>query len=81
MSALEALIDNLESTPDCQTCAWLQALPKDEQELFARYIANSVSDQKKYSRTKLHEFVSEKMGYPLKLSAFKECVRRHHVPQ
>ena len=81
MSELSTLIDTLNSETDCATCAWVRSLPEKEQELFARYMENSVTQPKKYTRALLYRFVSEKMGYPLKITAFKECVRRHHVPQ
>lgn len=77
---LSALLDELESTPDCATCAWYQQLPKTERELFDRYIQLSSENPQKYSRERLWAKCAE-MGYKLKTTAFKECVRRHHVHQ
>lgn len=77
---LAALLHELESTPDCATCAWYQQLPKSERELFDRYIALSTQNAQKYSRERLFVKCVE-MGYQLKSTAFKECIRRHHVHQ
>lgn len=78
MTPLTALLDELESSPECATCGWYQTLPEDEQAAFDRYVQLSVKDSRRYSRERLHDRCVE-MGYPFKLTTFKTCVRRHHV--
>lgn len=78
---LAALVKELESTPDCATCAWYQALPKSERELFDRYIQLSTTNPQKWSRERLWAKCVDSLNYQLKSTAFKECVRRHHVHQ
>lgn len=76
---LAALLDELESTPDCATCAWYQQLPKTERELFDRYITLSIDNPQKWSRERLWAKCVDSLGYRLKTTAFKDCIRRHHV--
>jgi len=81
MSAESSLAELFaEAPPECATCAWIEDLPAGERDLFVEYLARSTVDSRRYSRTRLHEKLVE-MGYPLKYTAFKECVRRHHVHQ
>ena len=81
MSAkLAALLGDVETVSECATCDWPHTLDADEQKAFGRHIQLSNVDQRRYGRARLHR-ECVKMGYPLKLSAFKSCVRLHHVDQ
>lgn len=76
-NSLAALIHEIEQGSECATCNWYAALPPDERVLFDQYVQRSTTDQR-FTLVKLHGKCVE-MGYPMKVTAFRDCVRRHHV--